>query len=256
LCPPDPDRGYLCDHTCDTWENTHQLTNWNVFVLVWNFITLGLAVMHYFCVWKRERFLIGFLDENDEFPEQYLPQMLPRYPEIDKDLRVMNIVMFISASTVLVFFIINVIVSGLLVLRDYYYGFQTATVFATNIGLITMVIEKALAHAWAGIHQKIALSCVQFEPVSYNVIDDDYRLDEDVDMKPPTDAEKARIKAELKDAPPIFALPTFNFGAAPEEQPSGSPPNPNSQDLARQDSLILGQGGHKDGPDVPNQVYP
>jgi len=175
--PQDCSGGVGPPQLCDLNQNLTGLTSFNTFVLAWNFITLFMSVIHYLLVFRREKFLIEYLDEDDNMGEKALPTQLPRYPDIDRDLIAVNSQVLMSASLTLIAFVINVIVSGVLVFRDYYYGYQTATVFATNIGLITTVLQKALAHAWAGLQQKIALSCIEYEPVSYNTIDANYRDD-------------------------------------------------------------------------------
>jgi len=159
---------------CSPTDTISNLDHFELAVVIWNFVTLGFSVLHYLVVYHRERYLIRFLDVDDDVGEFQLPKILSRYSDIDTDLWNANAWLFGSSIISALFFLTNVVLSGILVFKYRFLGFQTATVFATNLGLVSMVLEKTVDHAWVGMQHRLALSCVEFAPVSYNVIDEEY----------------------------------------------------------------------------------
>ncbi len=123
-------------HDCTIEENFEELTNFNVFVTTWNFITMFFALIHYFCVYRRESTMNQFLDEDPTVTDDNLVRkskagdqcVMDLYPAIYNVIRQKNISVAISGGITLLFSLVNVIVSGILVFRDYYSGFRTVTV--------------------------------------------------------------------------------------------------------------------------------
>lgn len=172
-CPADPPE-HPEPHSCTEEENVTNLTTFNKAVLGWNFITLGFALIHYWLVYKRENSLIEYLDEEPALPDTNLPKMLPGYPEIDAALMRWNFIVLCSSLLTIVIFIINSVLSAVLVFRDYYDGFRSVTVFLTNIALMGTILERTLWHSYAGIQKRIALSCIDFRAADFNSIDRSY----------------------------------------------------------------------------------
>jgi len=174
-CPADPARGLTEPHSCSDEENLGiggtPLTPFEEFVLVWNFLTLGFAVIHYMLVYRREKFLIEYLEEDPTKPDNNLPVLLVQYKVIDRDLYKWNLFVLCSSLTVITMFIINAIVSGVMIFRDYFDNYRTATVWLTNTALMCTIMEKTLQHSWAGLQDRVALSCIDFTARNFNVID-------------------------------------------------------------------------------------
>jgi glucan phosphoethanolaminetransferase (alkaline phosphatase superfamily) len=95
---------------------------------------------------------------------------------------------FASAVTTMVVLLINIIATAVRVFGKFFDGFRTVTVFITNCLLVILVIERAITHAWVGMQQRHAKSCLNFQPITYNVID--RRL-----------AERMRVKRDASENP-------------------------------------------------------
>jgi hypothetical protein len=165
--------------TCTTSQDLTSLSALGYAAVVLNFVTLGVAVAHYWVVFRRERMFIAYLEEDDDVGDFQLQKVLQFYGDIDSALYSINNWLLISSIISSVLFISNVIVSGVYLFRDRFLDTQTATVFFTNFGLITAVLQNTIDHAYIGMKHKLALSCVEFVPQSYNVIDDAYVVPED-----------------------------------------------------------------------------
>jgi len=163
------------DHSCSIGEAFEDLTDFNKIALAVNFITLGVTMLHFYLVFRRERMLIRYLDEDENEAERHLIGMLAQFPLIDDVLNTIHRRVFLVSFVTFAFSIGNPIVSAFLLFRDDRWdGYRTGTVFATNVLLIFNVVQKAMYYSFQGWREKIALSCVEFEPVSYNTIDRQY----------------------------------------------------------------------------------
>jgi len=108
----------------------------------------------------------------------------------------------ISSSWVIILFTINAIVSGIMIFRDYFDSYRSATVrslslsglllfiagidnalwkapsderaylqvFLTNIALMFTIMERTLQHSWAGLQDRIALSCIGMVLFAYSIV--------------------------------------------------------------------------------------
>jgi len=174
-CPGDPnssDPSMQQSHVCSTQENVTNLTSFNKFVVAWNFVTLFIIIVHYRFVWVRERFLIVFLDEDNKVPEENLQQVWKDFPNLHTKFKFLNSRMLLTALLGVVFMSVNIVVSGILVFRDFFYNYTTATVFFTNIIVIGGYTWNDLFAALSGrAEMSTALSCVHFVPFAFNQVD-------------------------------------------------------------------------------------
>jgi hypothetical protein len=165
----------LCDGAyCGSEQTLQNLSNLGIATAVVNFTTLAFALIHYHIVFKREKALIDYLHVDDDVGEFQLPKVLPQYKDIADSLYTLNAWLLASSIVGAFFFVANAAVSGVYIFGQKYYSFQTATVYLTNIGLVSQVIENTLDHAWIGMKYQLALSCLEFNPLSYNVIEEAY----------------------------------------------------------------------------------
>jgi hypothetical protein len=162
-------------HDCDINENFTNLTDFNKFVLGWNFITLGVMIGHYVLTWRRERFIINKLEISNTDSRIHLKDIIRNYPHIEERLSWYNKHVFALSVFGMVCQFVNVVTSAVLVFRDYYAGFRAVTSFITSVLITATVMQRAAENTWIGLKHKLAYSCVAFEPVSYNTIDPSFR---------------------------------------------------------------------------------
>jgi hypothetical protein len=182
-------------HICDPGDNFQGLNADNVFVVIWNFLTLFGVLVHYGGVWKRERYLIEYLDVDPDAPQSALATVLPKYPGIQSGLLFYNQWVFGTSVLCVVLLIVNVISSGVIIFRDYYSGWISSVVFVTNILLLGGVVWKALQSTYFGMRTGRAYAILQVEPVIFNAIDPDHlHKDEEKALNPKLPEEKKESK--------------------------------------------------------------
>jgi hypothetical protein len=159
---------------CGIQENIYNLTDWNKLVLAFNFITMGFFCILYLTENFRERFLIRYLDKNESKPDNnLLTALTDEYSDIRKRLYKYNSLAFYVYLSTLLLFVVNGVLSGILVFKDYYLDTRTITVFITNILLLSTKIFNGLSVAFESKKRGLAYSLTLYEPISWNVIDSD-----------------------------------------------------------------------------------
>jgi len=187
--PNDPGR------VCDPRDNFIGLNSSNVFVVIWNFLTLFCVLGHYVGVWRRERYLIEYLDVDPDAPQTALKHVLPKYPKIESGLAFYNKWVFGTSCACVVMLVVNIVASGVIIFQFYYSGWLSAVVFITNILLLGGVVWKALQSTYFGMETGRAYAILQVEPVIFNAIDPDYiHKDEQKALNPKPIEEKKEEK--------------------------------------------------------------
>jgi hypothetical protein len=165
--------------TCTLKENFINLTTFNEFVLVYNFLTLGLFLYLYWLQSRRETYLITHLDADKKQAITSFVSNCEGYPKILNKILHYNRWLLTILKITAVFFVTNVVFSAILVGYYYYDGFRTSTTLIANVLLVSSKL-----YSLYGIMQEcnaptmpLALSTYQLMPVGYNVIDADYVTD-------------------------------------------------------------------------------
>lgn len=157
-------------HDCTFTENFICLTTFNKMVLSWNFICLGVLVFHYFLVWRREKFLIKHFRETLTVGRLNIRDVIHDYPGLERKLVKYNKwVLYISVFSIGLQ-LVNMVVSGILVMGFYNNGYKSFTTYFTNLLVIGLVLHMCLSAAWIGLKHELAYSCVAIEPISYNSV--------------------------------------------------------------------------------------
>ena len=147
---------------------------------LFNFLTLILALFHYYIIFDREKSLIRFLDNSNSVPDDHLGTVIGVYPDIQKRLLADNKRSLTSSCIFCTFYVINAILSGFILFGPRYQNYTTLTVFMTNIICLLAIFKRCMSQSYDGIKHNYALSLFQYEPVPYNVIDIDY-IDTSID---------------------------------------------------------------------------
>jgi len=157
-------------HDCTFEENFICLTEYNKFVLAWNFLCLFALIGHYFLVWRREAFMVRHLKENLEYSRLWLKDEISHYPTLHLKLhRWHRRVFYVSVFAVLMQ-LVNLMISAKLTFFDYYNGYKTFTNYFTNVLLLSLILWNCVDAAYVGLKHQVAYSAIGFEPVSYNAM--------------------------------------------------------------------------------------
>lgn len=163
---------------CTITENFQELDNFNIAVVVINFVTLAFSLGHAALVYRREALFLRMLDEDPSVTNNFLVKVDERgrrimdlYPRVrDTVVKYNTLVMFTSTATLVLYFV-NVIVSAILVFGFWYAGFRTVTVFLTNMALNLSIIFSHWTKSRQGVKTGVALSMYKSDPSVYNNID-------------------------------------------------------------------------------------
>ncbi len=164
-------------HTCTFNENFSNLTDYNVFVLAWNFFTL-LGVMRFYAVQsRRETYLITHLEVNKDLADNGLGASLEKYDKIKSRVGDHNRSLFKWTGISLVMFLMNAVFSAVLIFGFYYDGFRSVTALLTNVMLVIGRLFSVLDISYGcANHKCLALSTVRSEPISFNDVDPEYKV--------------------------------------------------------------------------------
>jgi hypothetical protein len=163
-------------HTCTFDENFSNLTDYNAFVLAWNFFTLLGVVRFYWVQSKRETYFITHLEVNKDIADNGLGTSLERYEKIKSRVGDHNRLLFSWTGISLIMFLMNAIFSAVLIFGFYYDGFRSVTALLTNVMLVIGRLFSVLDISYNCVNHKcLALSAVRSEPISFNDVDNDYK---------------------------------------------------------------------------------
>ena len=161
------------DHVCDTNENLVLENELYTAGLVINFITLFSFIVFYFIEIKRENRLITYLEVNPKLPfdNTSVGNVLESLPSDKKN----NIIQLdkqyqYSGYFSLLMFMLNSIISGVVV-YEYYLDSQTTSTFITNI--LFMITKLGDIYATVNTEQNIFYSAYLKGKVQYNDVDKD-----------------------------------------------------------------------------------
>ncbi len=174
---------------CELSENFSDLTAYNTFVLVWNFITLaGFACMYGFELY-RENWCVEKLDINDLEDDYYLNTYVStknqdgksgmdsdnKYSKILNKMYSINTMYNKITKIAIGLLASNFIFSAILVLGMYYYDYRTITTLLSNTLLVTGKVSNGLTISQKSVDKKISISSYLTKYISFNDIDSDYK---------------------------------------------------------------------------------
>lgn len=174
------------DHECSVVDNFRDLTPFNTFVLVCNFLTLAMFIAFFAVEFHRENWCIEFLDYDETKPVTQLQTDIERYPELKTNLFDVNRMYMYTTCVAILFSLVNFVLSGILVFRDYYLDFKTVTVWLTYLLLIADKMIFSLTTSMESNNKGVPTSAYRVGPVVFNVVDADHSHNPCEPHPPPT----------------------------------------------------------------------
>jgi hypothetical protein len=156
---------------CELNENFEDLSDYNKFVIVFNFITLISFVLSYIYEYRREKFCIKYLDIDYEIKKTNLNEEIEKYPEIkNKMYKINKKYKYISLFLIGINFL-NLLFSAILVFGMYYLDNKTISVFLTNTVLIGGKLYSMYNTSYYSVYEELCYSAYMTNPICYNTID-------------------------------------------------------------------------------------
>ena len=162
------------DHICTMSENVTNLTDYNIFVLAFNFFTMFYFIILYVREIRRERWMITHLEYDKNHNEYNLQTFAEKYPRIMERLKKHNQLYFTTYVYLRYLYFLNIVFSAVLLFYFYYLDYRTTTTFVTNIILCWAKVFKGYFMARRSMKENIALSYYNTQFISFNSIDPDY----------------------------------------------------------------------------------
>ena len=166
----------LCiDHVCSLNENMVWENDIYNSAIVFNFITLFTFVCLYVIEIRRENRLIKFLDVNAEMPndDENVKKVLATMP-LDKRQKILSIdkQYQMSCYVSVVIYVINIILSGIVV-NKYYLNNQTTSTFITYV--LFMFTKLGSVYEVANTNENVLYSSYLKKNLQFNDIDKTYK---------------------------------------------------------------------------------
>ncbi len=158
-------------HICSFNENFADLIDYNTFVLVFNFITLGYFIYLYYIELRREKWLIYNFDYDKEKSDENILTLKDTFPDVMETLQKYNYKYMITYKYLHILYIFNFIFSAILVLYYYYYDYRTVTALLTNVILCSNKIRIGRSVSKESYKNEYAYSFYNNKNLSFNVID-------------------------------------------------------------------------------------
>jgi len=167
--------------TCTIYQNFQDLSPFNIWVIIFNFMTLSIFIYLYWFESQREFYFIKKLDNDPNYPDDNLESTLAHstddHEELKKDkteikdtIGQLNLKYDKIISISIAMFIMNTIFSSLLIFIWFYDGFRSVSSMITNL----LLISNKLYKNWSIVSSSKKVSAVSTslnEPISYNVLD-------------------------------------------------------------------------------------
>ena len=167
--------------TCTIYQNFQDLSPFNIWVIIFNFMTLSIFIYLYWFESQREFYFIKKLDNDPNYPDDNLESTLAHstddHEELKKDkteikdtIGHLNLKYDKIISISIAMFIMNAIFSSLLIFIWFYDGFRSVSSMITNL----LLISNKLYKNWSIVSSSKKVSAVSTslnEPISYNVLD-------------------------------------------------------------------------------------
>jgi hypothetical protein len=161
--------------TCTLQENFTNLSQFNEFVIFFNFLSLGFFCRLIYIINKREAYLISHLEESRDHSYNSFVDNLKPFPNVITRVNQHNNLLKKWTNITLITYILNVIFSCILIFYYYFDGFRSATTIIANILLVSGKLYSLISIYKECTKEKpLALSVSKNAQVSFNVIDPVY----------------------------------------------------------------------------------
>ena len=161
---------------CTFAENVYiDITPFNAFTLAINLFTCLVLGFGFYLEWRRDLFIIESFDVDENKGDNMLRIQLeePGRSALRENLRGYNRMYRNYFIGLLIIFLSNVVVSGVLVFHYFYQDYRTATTFITSISLVSQRLYSSLYVAFDCVTNEKAESNNLNVPLAFNIVKDE-----------------------------------------------------------------------------------
>ena len=165
---------------CGSTENFFNGELINTIGNISNIATFTSIGSLYFIEMKRENWCIKYLDIDDNKSSNNLDTEIEKYPKYKIDMRSLNKTYLNCTYISLFMMVANFIISGFTVYQSYA-GPNSITTFISFFMLVSLKLYNSWNVGSLSVKYERANSAYLREPKTYNTIDEDFRLTDDID---------------------------------------------------------------------------
>lgn len=165
-------------HTCTFFEKLdwYALTRFNNFCLCWNLFTCALLLSAHCVFWVREQFVISHFDHSIDFPEvHWMHAERKEWPGVAAKLDKWNWRAATIGKWAGIFYILNVILSSVMIFDFYYGGFRTVTGLGTIVALFAIKFHGQVRTVRMAMTNGSAVSLFIHAFHDNNILEQDYK---------------------------------------------------------------------------------
>lgn len=151
-------------------------------VMIINYVTLGMVTFLYYVELRRENWCIEYLDIDHDKPTTYLDDEIEKYPSIKTRMRNLNKLYSKATYGSMIMIFVNIIASSAYILPRNYSS-NTITSLASFSILVLMKLYAAYDISVKSLKEEHAYSGYMKTSVTYNVIDEQYRIPDNVETE-------------------------------------------------------------------------
>ena len=140
-----------------------------------NFVTFGSIGTLYFIEMKRENWCIKYLDIDDNKSSNNLDEEIEKYPKYKHEMHQLNRKYLNCTYAALFLMVANFIISGFTVYQSYA-GPNSVTTFISFFMLVSLKLYSSWNVGSLSVKYERANSAYLREPKTYNTIDEDFRI--------------------------------------------------------------------------------
>jgi hypothetical protein len=155
---------------CSIIDNFTDLSNFNILVIIFNFALFGLFIFTFIYEIKREYFMIDNFDREHKIPDDNLGKIIDLFPDIKIQLLSYNNYYHNLCKSLYILFIINWILSGILVFHYFYLDKNTVSTMIANFLLVSNTIHKGYIVSRTS-RDTPSISSFMTENLIYNIMD-------------------------------------------------------------------------------------
>lgn len=165
---------------CGSTENFFNGKLINTIGNISNIATFTSIGSLYFIEMKRENWCIKYLDIDDNKSSNNLDTEIEKYPKYKIEMRSLNKTYLNCTYISLFMMIANFVISGFTVYQSYA-GPNSITTFISFFMLVSLKLYNSWNVGSLSVKYERANSAYLREPKTYNTIDEDFRLTDDID---------------------------------------------------------------------------
>lgn len=161
------------DRMCSLTENYNNSEVYHKTLFYCNSVSMFLFVCSYLIELRREEWCVKYLDIDNDYPDNYLKQIIVKEKKLDKYMDKVNKIYYNTLCLTALIYFINVLMT-IKMINTNYHNNSTLSCFASFTLLVLMKLYNSLSVGYQSVKNDKMMSAYMNEFVSFNVLDEDY----------------------------------------------------------------------------------